>query len=409
MLTGTATTKKVLIIEEQVKRYREPFYNRLHAALAHEGLKLRVAYSASSPSEAQKGDNCDLPRDYGVKVPAYRFARSRLLLQPVFREIFSADLIIIDHANRFLVNHFVLPLSLLGLKQVAFWGLGENLQSDRSPFSEWYKRRTLDWVSWWFAYTEGTARYLAQQGVPAAKITAVQNSVDTRGIALCVQNFSPNAKAALRRKLAIAPAAPVGIFIGMLHKVKSIPFLIEAAGRIRQTVPAFELIVAGGGPAEDQIRRDAADRPWIHFVGPQFGNRKAQLLALADIFLLPGRAGLAVLDAFAAGLPIVATRLPIHGPEIEYLEDGRNGLLTDPDPAAYASTVASLLSNPAQLRTLRQGAAASAKKYSIEAMVENFRCGILQCLGRPKWQLALPKWRGAPTEPQRFGRDRTVA
>lgn len=409
MLTGTATTRKVLIIEEQIKRYRKPFYHRLHTVLAREGLQLRVAYSAPIPSEAQKDDNCDLPRDYGVKVPAYRFARSRLLFQPLFREIFSADLIIVDHANRFLVNHFVLPLSLLRLKQVAFWGLGENLQSDRSASSEWYKCRTLDWASWWFAYTEGTARYLEQHGVPAAKITAVQNSVDTRGIALCVQNLSPNAKAALRRKLAIAPAAPVGIFVGMLHKVKSIPFLIEASDRIRQTIPAFELILAGGGPDEDEIKRSAADRPWIHFVGPQFGNRKAQLLALADLFLLPGRAGLAVLDAFAAGLPIVATRLPIHGPEIEYLQDGHNGVLTEPHPAAYASAVASLLSTSAELHALRQGAAASAKKYSIEAMVENFRRGILQCLARPRWQLALPKWRGAPSEPQRFRRDRTVA
>lgn len=392
-------TKTVLIIEEQIKRYREPFYNRLRAALAREAVQLRVAYSVPASSEELKRDNCDLPSTYAVKAKSYRLLRSRLLFQLAFREALAADLIIVDHANRFLLNHLLLPLSFLRLKRVAFWGLGENLQEDRSRFSEWHKERTLNWVTWWFAYTEGTARYLEQHGVPASKITAVQNSIDTRGIQICAKNMSPNAKAALRSTLGIGPAAPLGIFVGMLHKVKSIPFLIEAGDRIRRSVRDFHLIVAGGGPDENELKRACAHRSWIHFVGPKFGNPKAQLLAIADFLLLPGRAGLAVLDGFAAALPIVATRLPIHGPEIEYLEDGANGLLTAPNPSAYADAIASLLSNPERLRALRQGAAASAEKYSIEAMVENFRRGILQCLAQPRWQFARLKERGKQTQP----------
>jgi glycosyltransferase involved in cell wall biosynthesis len=263
--------------------------------------------------------------------------------------------------------------------------LGENLQADRSPFSELYKERTLNWVTWWFAYTEGTARYLQDRGVPGEKITAVQNSVDTRRIQTCVQNLSLNARAALRARLGIGPATPVGIFVGMLHRVKSVPFLIQAGEIIRQTVPEFQLVVVGGGPDEEEIKRSAARHPWAHFVGPKFGDRKAQFLAISDVFLLPGRAGLAVLDGFAAGLPLVATRLSIHGPEIEYLEEGRNGLMTAPDVETYAQAVARLLSNPQELQLLRGGAAKSAEKYSIEAMVENFRRGIVQCLAQPKW------------------------
>jgi glycosyltransferase involved in cell wall biosynthesis len=377
--------KKILIVEEQIKRYRRPFYERLNTALCKEGMQLRVVYSAPLPSEIQKHDNCDLPREYSVKVKSYRIAKGRLLFQPAFRELAAADLVIVEHANKFLVNHFLLPLSLLRLKRSAFWGLGENLQADRSRFSELYKERTLNWVTWWFAYTEGTARYLQDRGVPAAKITAVQNSVDTRRIQTCVQNLSLNARAALRARLGISPAMPVGIFVGMLHKVKSVPFLIQAGEIIRLTIPEFQLIVVGGGPDEEEIKRSATHAPWVHFVGPKFGDRKAQFLAISDVLLLPGRAGLAVLDGFAAGLPLVATRLPIHGPEMEYLEEGRNGLMTTPDPEAYAQAVAHLLLSPQELRLLRGGAAKSAEKYSIEAMVENFRQGIVQCLAQPKW------------------------
>jgi glycosyltransferase involved in cell wall biosynthesis len=384
--------KKVLIIEAQIKRYRKPFYERLHSALGKEGIELKVVYSAPAPSEAQKNDNCELPRKFGVKIKGYWIGKEWLLFQPVFREVASADLVVVDHANRFVLNHFLMPLSFFKLKRTAFWGLGENLQADRSPLSEWYKERTLNWVDWWFAYTEDTARYLLQHGVLPEKITAVQNSVDTRKIQLCVKNLSLKAKALLRAGLGIGPSVPVGIFVGMLHKVKSIPFLIQAGEKIRQTIPEFQLIVVGGGPDEEDIRHIAAHFPWVHFVGPQFGDRKSQLLAISDVFLLPGRAGLAVLDGFAAGLPLVATRLSMHGPEMEYFEEGRNGMMTAPDPEAYACAVALLLSNPKELQSLREGAASSAEKYSIEKMVENFKKGIVQCLAQPKWQWGPWKW-----------------
>jgi glycosyltransferase involved in cell wall biosynthesis len=340
-----------------------------------------------------------LPREYGVKIRGYWIGNGRLLFQPAFRELAAADLVIVDQANRFLLNHILLPLSLVRLKRAAFWGLGENLQAGRSRFSELYKERTLNWVSWWFAYTEGTARYLQQHGVPPEKITAVQNSVDTRRIQICVKNLSLNAKAALRTKLGIGPAMPVGIFVGMLHKVKSVPFLIQAGEMIRQTIPEFQLIVVGGGPDEEETKQSATRHSWVHFVGPKFGDRKAQFLAIADVFLLPGRAGLAVLDGFAAGLPLVATRLSIHGPEMEYFEEGRNGVMTAPYPEAYARAVAFLLSNPKELHLLRVGAANSAEKYSIEGMVENFKKGIVQCLAQPKWRWGPLKWRREQSAP----------
>lgn len=391
--------KRVLIIEAQIKRYRKPFYERLNNALYREDVQLKVVYSAPSSAEERKHDNCDLPQEYGVKIKGHWFGKERFLFQPAFREIASADLVVVDQANRFILNHFLIPLWFFKLKRTAFWGLGENRQADRSRFSEWYKERTLNWVDWWFAYTAGTARYLQKHGVSPDKITAVQNSVDTRAIQMCMKSLSANDRTALRAGLGIGPSALIGIFVGMLHRVKSIPFLIQAGEEIRQTIPEFQLIVVGGGPDEGEIRRTAAHLPWVHFVGPKFGERKSQLLAISDVFLLPGRVGLAVLDGFAAALPLIATRRFIHGPEMEYFEEGQNGLMTSPDSAAYAEAVTLLLSDPKELQRLREGAANSAEKYSMEAMVENFRRGIVQCLAQPRWQGSPFKWRREQSAP----------
>jgi glycosyltransferase involved in cell wall biosynthesis len=110
----------------------------------------------------------------------------------------------------------------------------------------------------------------------------------------------------------------------------------------------------------------------------------AEFLAISDAFLLPGAVGLAILDAFAAGLPMLTTRFEFHGPEIEYLEEGMNGLMSDHRPAAFAEAASSVLSKPELFNQLRAGAAASAEKYSIENMAGNFRSGIRSCLGLPE-------------------------
>lgn len=372
---------QVLIIEAQIKQYRLPFYELLVERLRAKDIGLQVAYSDPSLVEASKNDNCDLPSWYGNKVEGYWLLQEKLLFQPVLGAALKADLVIVDQGNRFLLNHILLPLSHAGIKRVAFWGLGENRQDGRLPVSEWYRRKTLNWVSWWFAYTQGTAKYLINNGVPGSKITAVDNAVDTTQLRKQVGAISPEQRFALREVLGISSTASVGIFCGMLDKVKGLPFLLEAAEKIQLQVPEFHLIVVGGGPEREYIQTAVQGIPWIHFMGPRFAEEKSRLIAISDVFLMPGRVGLVILDAFAAGLPLLSTRLKIHGPEIEYLEEGANGLLSEPEVSAFADMVSTLLLNREALARLQSGARGSGAKYTIENMAANFELGIRQCLG----------------------------
>jgi glycosyltransferase involved in cell wall biosynthesis len=386
--------KRVLIIEAQMKQYRPPFYARLYESLRSEGLQLRVAYSGPAQEELAKQDNCELPREYGLKVKGSWFFGKRMLYQPLLREIHSADLVISDQANRLVLTHYLLLLSRMGIKRVAFWGHRENKQGSSSFFLGRYQKRTLHWVTWWFAYTAGAAEYLRRQGVPESKITVVQNSVDTRQISESLQSFDANARAALRASMGIPAAAPVGIFVGTLQKIKSLPLLLKACWRIREKAKDFHLLVVGGGPEEEQIRESARGDTRVHFTGPKFGEEKAKLLGIADLFLLPGAVGLAILDAFAAGLPLVTTRVAIHGPEMEYFEQHVNGVMTAHDVDAYAAAAIRLFRNPEELCVLQEGARSSARKYSIEAMAENFRKGIGRCLAGPQRGGLRAAWRG---------------
>ena len=126
---------RVLIIQAEMKHYRVPFFTKLHAALRQDGIELAVAYSAQNQKQATRRDGAELPSEFGRKVRGYWLA-DRFLYQSVWREVLSSDLVIVGNENKYLVNPFLLLLSALRLKTVAFWGLGPNMHPDRSAFSE---------------------------------------------------------------------------------------------------------------------------------------------------------------------------------------------------------------------------------------------------------------------------------
>jgi len=101
---------------------------------------------------------------------------------------------------------------------------------------------------------------------------------------------------------------------------------------------------------------------------------------MADMFLLPGTAGLAVVDSFAAGLPLLVTDLPTHPPEISYVINGENGCISQHNAEAFAASIVHTLSEPGRMERLRKGARESSARYTIEAMIDNFSAGIKQCL-----------------------------
>jgi glycosyltransferase involved in cell wall biosynthesis len=372
---------RVLIIQAEMKHYRVPFFTKLHAALRQDGIELAVAYSAQNQKQAARKDGAELPPEFGRKVRGYWFAE-RFLYQSVWREVLKADLVIVGNENKYLVNPFLLLLSALRQKTVAFWGLGPNMHPDRSAFSEWIKEKMVSTVDWWFAYTETIADYLRQHGMEADRVTNVQNATDTVELRRLLSEIQDDEARQAKVELAGNAASKIGLYCGLLGEIKAIPMLIEAARLVRQRCPDFHLVIVGNGPDRAWVEQAIVGNPWIHYMGSKFGRDSAMLYKIADVFLLAGTAGLAIVDSFAAGLPLIATHLPTHPPEVSYLCDGENGKITPHTASAFADAVVEVLTKPALMATLRHGAARAGSKYTIEAMVENYRAGVNQCLTR---------------------------
>jgi glycosyltransferase involved in cell wall biosynthesis len=101
---------------------------------------------------------------------------------------------------------------------------------------------------------------------------------------------------------------------------------------------------------------------------------------MATVMLNPGMVGLGILDSFVAKLPMVTSMCGSHSPEIAYLENGVNGLMTVADVNHYADAVVDLLKDETKYRTLQEGCARSAENISLPKMANRFCDGIERCL-----------------------------
>lgn len=142
-----------------------------------------------------------------------------------------------------------------------------------------------------------------------------------------------------------APERPLRVlYLGRLVREKGLYELLEGVRLARARGAATELILAGDGPEGAALREAArADGAAVRFVGPVRGPEKAALLSWADVLALPSYAeGLpyALLEAMAAGVPAIATRV---GAIPEVVADGVNGLLLEPRaPEAIAAAIHAL-------------------------------------------------------------------
>jgi glycosyltransferase involved in cell wall biosynthesis len=381
----TPTRRRVVYAFPTSLRLRAPFHEKLRERLAQDNVVYDFVYSSADP-DLGKGDTVALPWANDVPLRKLRLFGARLLLQKLRAATRGADLVIIQQQNNLLANYWLQTWRRLVGQKIAFFGHGRNFQSKRpTGLRERFKRVWAGQVDWWFAYTEGCADLVAGYGFPKDRITAFNNAIDLSEVALLRGSISESDKAQLRHSL-VEGSENVAVYVGGLYAEKRVDFLIESARLIRASCPDFHLIVIGGGHDADKVSAAAALHPWIHYEGPQFGQRKAALIGLAKAWLMPGLVGLAVLDSFAYGVPMITTDVPLHSPEIDYLEDGRNGIIVRPanDPKLFADSVIALFRDDNLRMTLAHGGRNALDQYSIENMVERFAVGVLVALAAPR-------------------------
>jgi glycosyltransferase involved in cell wall biosynthesis len=373
---------RVAVVYRSVPQYRRRFYELLRERLDALGIELVLIYGQPGPADAAKRDTVELQWAHKIRNRVVRIGSRELYWQPCLGLLRDVDLVIVEQASKLLVNYVLFMYQLAGARRLAFWGHGKNFQEHQaSNAGEIVKRFMSRKVHWWFAYSGLSARIVTSMGYPANRITVVQNALDTRSLIEARLAADAQHLAAVRDEIGVE-GTNVCIYAGSMYADKRLGFLLNACNLIRKDVPDFEMIFVGAGPDEDMIKEAAKEHKWIHYVGPRFGKEKVPYFMLSKLFLMPAAVGLAVLDAFALEVPLVTTDGRFHGPEIEYLLDGINGVLVRnaDNPAAYAAAVTRLLQDDTWREGLVAGCRRDKNVYTIEEMVNRFANGVLEAL-----------------------------
>jgi phosphatidylinositol alpha-mannosyltransferase len=142
---------------------------------------------------------------------------------------------------------------------------------------------------------------------------------------------------------------PLLLFVGRLEPRKGVDVLVRAFLRVRAEVPGVRLCVVGEGPDRERYQQmvPPSIRPDALFVGSVDPEELPRYHASADVFISPALGGesfgIVLLEAMAAGLPVVASDIPGYR---TVLNNGRQGRLVSPNDAfAAAEAVTTLLAN----------------------------------------------------------------
>jgi glycosyltransferase involved in cell wall biosynthesis len=176
---------------------------------------------------------------------------------------------------------------------------------------------------------------------------------------------APANRAALERELGIPAGAPLVVASGRLVAVKNHALALAAI----RDVPDAWLALLGEGPLRDELAAAAGDR--VLLAGLRDDARAIVGAADAFVFTSHGEGlPLVVLEALAAGTPLVATA--VRGVR-ELVRDGESALLVRPgDAAALAAALRSVLADPQLAARLREGGLAVAAAHGEQAMVDAY-------------------------------------
>ncbi|MDY6878537.1 MAG: glycosyltransferase [Chloroflexota bacterium] len=157
------------------------------------------------------------------------------------------------------------------------------------------------------------------------------------------------------------------LYVGRLAEEKNLDLLLRAFARIVPARPQARLLVVGRGPRERNLRRKARKlglSEHVILTGPIPHSEVPHYVAAADLFVFSSVAetqGLVLIEAMAAGTPVVAVEAP--GP-MDVLAEG-GGLLVPGQEDAFAEAVLGLLANEPRRRALGEQAARAARRYDI--------------------------------------------
>jgi glycosyltransferase involved in cell wall biosynthesis len=230
--------------------------------------------------------------------------------------------------------------------------------------------------------------------LPPERIDVLPNGIDLA----CYRDSHLEDGPRLRDSLQLDPDAIVVGTVGSLTPIKCHDVLIRACARARQKHPELHLLVVGDGPLRPYLEREAQEvgiADTVHFAG--WRDDVPAYLASMDAYVCSSASeGMsnAVLEAMAAGLPIIATDVGDNSLIVRDGMEGRSVPANDPD--AMANALCQLVGRVDLRDRYAMAAKARAEDFRFDQVVEAYEAYYESCLYDPRAGTGIAG-RGYPT------------
>lgn len=230
----------------------------------------------------------------------------------------------------------------------------------------WLDRRLKGRTDRLIGNSVAVADFYQSLGYPADRVTVIPNGID-------VPEPAPFDREALRAEIEIPRGVPIIGFVGRMARQKRVDDLVFAMALVAILRPDAHLLLVGDGPERDKLMKYAREIDIDHhtrFTGHR--TDAAKLLRIMDLFWIAsdfeGQSN-SIMEAMAAGLPVIATDIP---PNRELVLDGETGFLVRVgDRAGFQQFADRLLADPELARRLGDaGRERMRQHFRIDQMVE---------------------------------------
>jgi glycosyltransferase involved in cell wall biosynthesis len=377
---------RVVLTQPCLPRYRVPIFRAL---AERPGIDLTVVYAA------EKGITNAEPDGFkGVFSPMREIAvRGGLIrvhpAQYQYAHRSKADVLVLSWSTRYATLLPALVRAAMNSVGTVLWGHG--FSKSETPLRRKARAALGDLADCLLFYNHAGAHGHAATGGSSDRTFVALNALDQTGIHAQRAHWlgDPARLAEFRAKNDLN--GPVLLFVSRLYKENRVDMLLDAAAALRAEHPALTLAIVGTGPDEAELRAHAERRglkETVRFLGALYGEELiAPWFMAADVFVYPANIGLSVLHAFGYGVPVITSdRREAQNPEIEALQDGKNGLLyRDGDAQDLIAKVRIALSERALRDRLATSALATAStEFTLTRMIDGFEAAIRYAAARKR-------------------------
>jgi glycosyltransferase involved in cell wall biosynthesis len=372
---GRQTTWRIGVVQRVIFHYRVGLFSRMARK-----WDTMVFHGNSVPKS--KVVNAPAPYPFPTRIlftiskRAKKNAQQILFFNPgcvISLMRWKPDILLLEGSNNILNNIAIYIYCKLFSKPYIWWGIGQVPGRKDSIYRKLLtpaRRFIIRRAAYCLAYSQYSADYF-KTITTASRVKVLPNSIDNESVEKEIADIPSHGQHHLRKSLGIHNNAVVLLFVGALEPNKRLDIFIKALKILSDGGYEVEGFIVGSGVAESNYRA-LANRLNVkncHFLGKIVEGVNIYF-QVADIFILPGRGGLAINQALINGLPVICNT-PADGTERDMIESGTNGVLIESMTVQkLVSAVRDLIHSNRYIEMGRQAKRVIHNRYNMNIMLD---------------------------------------